>query len=130
MGGSAADAGAFVDKMLVRSTDAEPSSFFQAAVADMQNWQAYLDHMLDRETSPLEFEQIYREINKIADDDAIYSIDVGDNIINSFRYLKLTPKNKWVISALFASMGSGVPGALAAQLSFPNRQVFHIAGDA
>jgi pyruvate oxidase len=123
------DAGAFVDKMLVRSTDAEPSSFFQAAVADMQNWQAYLDHMLDRETSPLEFEQIYREINKIADDDAIYSIDVGDNIINSFRYLKLTPKNKWVISALFASMGSGVPGALAAQLSFPNRQVFHIAGD-
>ncbi|WP_420542923.1 pyruvate oxidase [Schleiferilactobacillus perolens] len=123
------DAGAFVDMMLARSEAVAPTAFFKAAVADQKNWRAYLDHMTNRETEPLEFEQVYREINKIAEDDAVFSIDVGDNIINSFRYLNLTPKNKWVISALFASMGSGVPGALAGQLAYPDRQVFHIAGD-
>lgn len=34
-----------------------------------------------------------------------------------------------VISALFASMGTGLPGALAAKLSFPNRQAIQVAGD-
>ncbi|WP_276329182.1 hypothetical protein [Alloscardovia omnicolens] len=36
----------------------------------------------------------YKEINRIAEEDALFSIDVGDNIINFFRYLHLTPKNK------------------------------------
>src|SRR5699024_6648030 len=85
--------------------------------------------LLNRDTDPLEFEPIYKQINRIAEDDAVFSIDVGDNIINSFRYLNLTPKNKWTISALFASMGYGLPGAIAGQLSFPDRQVFNISGD-
>ena len=123
------DATTFVEKVVARSQAAAPSPFFKAAVADMKNWQAYLDALTNRPSDPLEFEPIYKEINRIADPDAVFSIDVGDNIINSFRHLHLTPKNKWVISALFASMGSGVPGALAGQLSYPDRQVFNIAGD-
>lgn len=123
------DATGFVEKALARSQAVAPTPFFKAAVADMANWQAYLDMLSNRESDPLEFEPIYKQINRIAEPDAVFSIDVGDNIINSFRHLNLTPKNKWVISALFASMGSGVPGALAGQLSFPDRQVFHIAGD-
>ncbi|WP_338131842.1 thiamine pyrophosphate-dependent enzyme [Alloscardovia omnicolens] len=85
--------------------------------------------MTNRPSDPLEFETVYKEINRIAEEDALFSIDVGDNIINSFRYLHLTPKNKWTISALFASMGYGVPGSLAGALSFPERQIFNISGD-
>ncbi|CAH1851923.1 Pyruvate oxidase [Convivina intestini] len=123
------DATAFVEKALERSEAQPARPFFQAAVADMKNWQEYLTMLENRESDPLQFEAIYKQINEVADDDAIFSIDVGDNIINSFRHLHLTPKNKWVISALFASMGSGIPGALAAKLSFPDRQAFNIAGD-
>jgi len=123
------DATSFVEKALDRSTAVEPTPFFQAAVADMANWKEYLTMLTNRDTDPLEFEPLYKAINQAADPDAIFSIDVGDNIINSFRFLNLTPKNKWVISALFASMGAGVPGALAAQLSYPKRQVFNISGD-
>ncbi|KRM72170.1 pyruvate oxidase [Lacticaseibacillus brantae] len=123
------DATSFVEKALDRSTAVEPTPFFQAAVADMANWKEYLTMLTNRDTDPLEFEPLYKAINEAADPDAIFSIDVGDNIINSFRFLNLTPKNKWVISALFASMGAGVPGALAAQLSYPKRQVFNISGD-
>ena len=53
--------------------------------------------MTNRPSDPLEFEAVYKEINRIAEEDALFSIDVGDNIINSFRYLHLTPR----ISGLF-----------------------------
>ena len=56
-------------------------------------------------------------------------MDVGDNTINSFRFLKMNPKQKLLTSALFATMGAGVPGAIAAKMSYPDRQAFNIAGD-
>lgn len=127
--GISSDATTFVEKALARSQTAAPSPYFKAAVAANQNWRQYLDKLLNRETDPLEFEPIYKQINRIAEPDAVFSIDVGDNIINSFRYLNLTPKNKWTISALFASMGYGLPGAIAGKLSYPDRQVFNISGD-
>lgn len=68
-------------------------------------------------------------INRVAADDAVFSMDVGDNTINSFRFLKMNPKQKLLTSALFATMGAGVPGAIAAKMSYPDRQAFNIAGD-
>lgn len=123
------DATAFVEKAIERSEKVEESPYFKAAAADMANWKEYLDYLTNRDAEPLEFEAVYKEINRIAEPNAVFSIDVGDNIINSFRHLNITSKNKWVISALFASMGSGVPGAIAGQLSYPDRQVFNISGD-
>lgn len=123
------DATAFVQKALDRADVVAPSPFFKAAVADNKNWRAYMAKMTNRTGDPLEFEQVYKQINRVAEPDAVFSIDVGDNIINSFRYLNLTPQNKWTISALFASMGYGLPGSLAGALSFKDRQVWNISGD-
>ncbi|WP_211204879.1 pyruvate oxidase [Alloscardovia criceti] len=123
------DATAFVEKALEMSEPSPSSPFYRAVVAANKNWREYLDKMTNRPSNPLEFEAVYKEINRVAEEDAVFSIDVGDNIINSFRYLHLTPKNKWTISALFASMGYGLPGSLAGALSFPERQIFNISGD-
>lgn len=123
------DATRFVKKALEKAPELLERPFFRAAVADMKNWKAYEEKLMNQASDPLQFEILYKEINAVADEDAAFAIDVGDNIINSFRYLNLTPKNKWVISALFASMGTGLPGAMAAQLNYPKRQVFNIAGD-
>lgn len=41
----------------------------------------------------------------------------------------MNPKQKLLTSALFATMGAGVPGAIAAKMSYPDRQAFNIAGD-
>lgn len=127
--GVLSDATAFVDKALELSQPVESTPYFRAAVAANRNWRDYLKAMSERPSDPLEFEAVYRQINRIAEPDALFSIDVGDNIINSFRYLKLTNRNKWTISALFASMGYGLPGSLAGALSFPDRQIFNISGD-
>lgn len=123
------DATAFVEKLLERSEPAAPSAFFEAAIADSNEWEGYLQKRADRDTDPLEAEPLYKAINAAADDNAAFAVDVGDNSINAIRYLHLTPKNKWTISALFASMGTALPGAIAAQLDFPDRQVFSISGD-
>lgn len=95
----------------------------------MAAWKQYLQKLSNRTTDPLEYEQVYREINRFAADDAVFSMDVGDNTINSFRFLQMNPKQKLLTSALFATMGAGVPGAIAAKLSYPDRQAFNIAGD-
>lgn len=65
----------------------------------------------------------------IAEENAVFGIDTGDNIINSFRFLDFKGDKKWTISALFATMGYGVPAAIAGQLAYPDRQVFNISGD-
>lgn len=124
-----ADATQFVNKMLERSQPQPASAFFQAAVADQKNWQAYLKKLATRRTNPLEFEPVYNELNRIANDRTVVSLDVGDNTINLLRYMNVKPTNKWVVSALFASMGAGIPGAIAGALSFPDRQVVSISGD-
>lgn len=123
------DATQFVEKMLARSSEVAPTAFFKAAALDQQNWLAYLQKLANRETDPLEFEPVYQELNRIANEQTVVSLDVGDNTINLLRFMKVAPTNKWVISALFASMGAGIPGAIAGALSFPDRQVVSISGD-
>ncbi|MFD1440320.1 pyruvate oxidase [Lacticaseibacillus hegangensis] len=123
------DATQFVEKMLDRSTAVAPTAFFKAAVADNRNWQAYLQKLATRTTDPLEFEPLYHALNQVTNEKTVVALDVGDNTINLLRYMKVTPTNKWTVSALFASMGAGIPGAIAGALSYPDRQVVSISGD-
>ena len=124
-----ADAKLFVEKLDEISETVQPRPFYKAAVAAQKDWRKYLKGLMSRTDGPLEYEQVYQQINRIADDDAVFSMDVGDNIINSFRFLDMNPKQKILTSALFATMGCGIPGAMASKLSYPDRQVFNIAGD-
>lgn len=123
------DATAFVEKLLARSETAAPSAFFKAAVLDNNNWKDYLAKLTNRSTDPLQYEQLYNALNGVANPKTVVSLDVGNNTIDTLRFLKVTPTNKWVVSALFASMGAGLPGAIAAQLDYPDRQVVSISGD-
>lgn len=123
------DAKLFIEKLSEISDDVAPSPFYKAAVAAQKDWRTYLKGLMDRTEGPLEYEQVYKQINRVAEEDAVFSMDVGDNTINSFRFLDMNPKQKILTSALFATMGCGIPGAMASKLSFPDRQVFNIAGD-
>lgn len=123
------DSGKFLDKALELSEQQPESAYYQAAKEDMKDWRAYLDSLMNKTEGAPEYEEVYREINRIAEDDALFSVDVGDNIINSFRFLDMKRGQKMTISALFATMGYGLPGAIAAQFAYPERQVFNIAGD-
>ena len=124
-----ADAKKALRKLNNHAEKSADSDWYQANIANADNWRDYNEQMMNKTDGELRFEPVFKEINRIATDDALFSIDVGDVTQNSVRLIKNTGKQRSYTSGLFATMGSGLPGAIAAQLSFPDKQVFSLAGD-
>lgn len=123
------DAGDNIRAITEKVEEKEASPWWKATVANNKNWRAYKQKMEEKTTGDLQLYQVYNAINKYSDADAIYSIDVGDSTQTSIRHLRMTDKNIWKTSPLFATMGVGLPGAMAASLDHPGRQTWSLAGD-
>ena len=72
---------------------------------------------------------VAREINELADDDAIFTCDVGTPTIWASRYLKMNGKRRLLGSFVHGSMASALPQAIGAQLARQDRQVISMSGD-
>ncbi|MGX2945884.1 pyruvate oxidase [Enterococcus alishanensis] len=122
--------GANALRKLVALGKARPADKWLAANQEnIKNWHAWR-HSFDNDAqTPLRPEPIFKEINRIAEDDAIFVTDVGNVTVNSIRHLNMNGKQKFTTSGWFATMGYGVPGGIAAQLSYPDRQIFTLDGD-
>ena len=123
------DAGEAVDSILNKVDTVEESAWWNANLKNIENWRGFINKLETKEEGPLQFYQVYNAINKYADEDAIYSIDVGNSTQTSIRHLHMTPKNMWRTSPLFATMGIAIPGGLGAKNTYPDRQVWNIIGD-
>lgn len=104
-------------------------AWLKANQENCRNWHAWRHHFYHDSQVPLRPEPVYREINRIAAPDALFVTDVGNVTIHSIRHLEMTGEQRFTTSGWFATMGNGVPGGIAAQLSYPNRQVFTFSGD-
>lgn len=123
------DAGQALSAIMERMDEVEETPWWKANVANVRNWRAYMDKLEQKQSGALQCYQVYRAINKVADDDAIYSVDVGNSTQTSVRHLHMTPKNMWRTSPLFATMGIALPGGIAAKNTYPDRQVWNLMGD-
>lgn len=123
------DAGQAAKAILDKVNPVESTPWWRANVKNNQNWRDYMNKLEGKTEGDLQLYQVYNAINKHADQDAIYSIDVGDTTQTSTRHLHMTPKNMWRTSPLFATMGIALPGGIAAKKDNPNRQVWNIMGD-
>lgn len=123
------DAGEAVHSLLEKVAPVEESAWWTANLKNVQNWRDYMTKLETKESGALQLYQVYNAINKYADEDAIYSIDVGNSTQTSIRHLHMTPKNMWRTSPLFASMGIALPGGIAAKNVYPDRQAFNLMGD-
>lgn len=104
-------------------------AWIKANQENARNWHAWR-HSFDHDSQePLRPEPVYQEINRIAAPDALFVTDVGNVTIHSIRHLEMTGEQRFTTSGWFATMGNGVPGGIAAQLSYPDRQVFTFSGD-
>ena len=123
------DAGQAAKAILDKVNPVESTPWWRANVKNNQNWRDYMNKLEGKTEGELQLYQVYNAINKHADQDAIYSIDVGDSTQTSTRHLHMTPKNMWRTSPLFATMGIALPGGIAAKKDNPDRQVWNIMGD-
>ncbi|HIW22241.1 MAG TPA: hypothetical protein H9887_09515 [Candidatus Dorea intestinavium] len=114
-----------VDKTAPRTAD----KWLLANKENIKNWHSWRQSFYEDQSLPLREEPVFKEINRIATEDAIFVTDVGNVTIHSVRHLEMTGKQAFTTSGWFATMGYGLPGSLGAALSFPHRQVFSLSGD-
>ena len=96
-----------------------------------------LRHAIDHELSdfaedsgfPVKPQRIIWESRRVMGPDDILISDVGAHKMWVGRLYRCERPNSCLISNGFASMGMGVPGAVAAKLACPERRVMTITGD-
>jgi pyruvate dehydrogenase (quinone) len=68
-------------------------------------------------------------INRLASDDAIFTVDTGMCCVWGARYIHATDKRKILGSFNHGSMANAMPMAIGASLTYPGREVFALCGD-
>jgi pyruvate dehydrogenase (quinone) len=106
-------------------------SFLQAQLkvyADVkENMQTYVDDCGEKDNIHPEF--VADAIDKLADDDAIFTVDTGMSCVWGARYINATGKRKMLGSFNHGSMANAMPQAIGAALACPGRQVIALCGD-
>lgn len=125
-----ADGAQALDRLVELGASRPADEWLKANQENIKNWHAWR-HSFDNfdDDKLLRPEPVYAEVNRIAKDDAIFVVDVGNVTTHSVRHLDMNGKQAFTTSGWFATMGYGVPGGIAAKLSYPNRQVFTFSGD-
>ena len=78
---------------------------------------------------PIHPQYLTRLINELANDDAIFTADVGTPTVWAARYLTMNGKRRLIGSFNHGSMANAMPQALGAQAAYPERQVISLSGD-
>jgi pyruvate dehydrogenase (quinone) len=78
---------------------------------------------------PIHPQYVARLISEIADDDAVFTCDVGTPTVWAARYLKMNGKRRLLGSFVHGSMANAMVQAIGAQAAFPGRQTVSLSGD-
>jgi pyruvate dehydrogenase (quinone) len=117
--------------LLPKLVPKDDGSFLARAREDYAHARAELDRLaeLDTGTHSIHPQAVTRIVSELADDDAIFSCDVGTPIAWTARYLKVNGKRRIVGSFNHGSMANAMLHAIGAQAACPGRQVISLSGD-
>jgi len=94
-----------------------------------QDWLNQMEREADSKAKPIRPPYIMKVLTEKVADNAIIALDVGENCWWFGRNFQMKKAQKMVMSGLLGSMGFGLPGAMAAALVYPDRQIVCITGD-
>jgi pyruvate dehydrogenase (quinone) len=103
--------------------------FLEEAQSRMASWNSLLGQVGATSRSPLRPQMVIKAVSDLIADDAVISLDCGANTHFAARNLMLRPGQRLTGTGMMASMGPGLPFAIAGQLAYPNRQSVAIVGD-
>jgi pyruvate dehydrogenase (quinone) len=104
-------------------------SFLEQAQRWKAEWYAALEAGADRAGTPMKPERVVRDLNLRLAPDALIAADCGHNTGLTAQYIRIKDTQRFAVSGTLASMGGGLPYAIAAALAYPGRQVVAIVGD-
>lgn len=105
--------------------------FLDKALAHYKDARKELDALAAPRTGdePLHPQYVAKLVNDLANEDAIFTFDVGTPAIWAARYLAMNGRRRLIGSLNHGSMANAMPQALGAQAAFPGRQVVSLSGD-
>jgi pyruvate dehydrogenase (quinone) len=127
--GLVGDARAVLEMLNAQLTRKEDRGFLEQAQQGMAEWRRLLHDAVEKNERPMKPGRIARDLNERLDDNAIVTWDSGHNTGILARYVEARGERMFSGSGLLASMGCGIPYAIAAALAFPGRQVVAFVGD-
>jgi pyruvate dehydrogenase (quinone) len=97
--------------------------------AEIRDWWQLIEDRAMQDADPINPQRLFWELNKHLPADAILAADSGTSADWFARALKLGPSQLASLSGTLATMGPGVPYAIAAKFAFPNRPAIALVGD-
>ncbi|AZE78349.1 ubiquinone-dependent pyruvate dehydrogenase [Pseudomonas synxantha] len=129
--GIAADVTETIEALLPRLTRKTDRSFLETSLKHYEKARQGLDDLAQpsKANRPIHPQYVARLLSELADDDAIFTADVGSPTVWAARYLKMNGKRRLIGSFNHGSMANAMPQAIGAQAAFPGRQVISMSGD-
>jgi pyruvate dehydrogenase (quinone) len=127
--GLVGDVQATLAALLPLLTPKKDRAFLTEAQAHVRKWNALLDSIETSRRSPLRPQVVIRALSDLLADDAVISLDCGANTHFAARHLRLRPKQRLTGTGMLATMGPGLPYAIAGALAHPGRQSVAVVGD-
>ncbi|HET9033315.1 MAG TPA: acetolactate synthase large subunit [Dokdonella sp.] len=90
---------------------------------------AHLAKGADDSRFPIYPVRMVADVRKVMPDDGILCLDNGMYKLWYARYYRCTLPNTMLLDNALATMGAGLPSAIAAKIVYPDRKVMAIAGD-
>ena len=129
--GIAADVSETIAALLPRLTRKTDRSFLDTSLKHYEKARQGLDDLAQpsKANRPIHPQYVARLLSELADDNAIFTADVGSPTVWAARYPKMNGKRRLIGSFNHGSMANAMPQAIGAQAAFPGRQVISMSGD-
>jgi pyruvate dehydrogenase (quinone) len=115
--------------LLPRLKRKEDRSWQEKIEGEVAEWWNLMDHRAQLDANPINPQLVFHELSKRLPDGAIISSDSGSAANWFARDIKLRQGMMASLSGTLATMGPGVPYAIAAKFAHPGRAVFALVGD-
>src|SRR6185312_9206110 len=96
---------------------------------NVAHWWKLMEERAMLDADPINPQRLFWELNRYLPDDAILSSDSGSSANWYARDIKLKPSHLASLSGTLATMGPGVPYAIAAKFAHPGRPALALVGD-
>ena len=129
--GITGDVGATVQALLPLVAAKSDSVHLQKARDKLHEARKKLDVYVKHVNSqiPLHPEYFTAALNRLATDDAVFTVDTGLNCVWAARYIQAKRDRRIIGSFNHGSMANALPQAIGAQFLYPDRQVIAMCGD-
>jgi len=107
----------------------QPLKAIQPWVKQVYEWKKEFPFTVPPSGKHIVPQSVICETQKLADEDAIISVGVGQHQMWVAQFWRFQQPRNWLCSSGLGAMGFGLPAAMGAQVAFPDRQVINIDGD-